>query len=108
MLSDILQVNDIGVALTVKIVQNDGQTPINLSSFTSPTIYVTRSDGTLITGVATFTTDGSDGLIQYVTQVGDLSIPGIYKIQASYLVSGSLKHASKDVFVVDPNLVGVN
>lgn len=107
-LSDFLQIDDSGIALVVTVTASDGTTPINLSSASNFTIYIYRPDGRLITGTASLYTNGLDGKIQYITQSTDLTVQGVYKVQASYQLSGNLKHTSKDIFCVEPNLLGVS
>ena len=107
-LNDFLQVDDIGIALVVTVTAQDGVTPINLSAAINPTIYILRPDQKLIVGGATFFTDGTDGKIQYITQSTDLTVQGVYKIQATYQFGGNIKHTEKSVFCMEPNLVGVS
>ena len=49
-------------------------TPTRLDTFTS-------SAGTDLTADATFYTDGTDGILTYTTQSGDLNICGKWRIQ---------------------------
>ena len=103
-LTDFLQVNDIGVKIITTITNSDGVTPIDLSSATNLTIYIYRPDSLLITGIASLVNDGTDGKIQYITQITDLSVHGVYRIQASYQIGGNIKHSDRSVFCVEPNL----
>ena len=98
-----LQQNDVGITFIVTVVEQDGVTPQNISSGTSLTIYLIRPDSSVISGSATFVTDGTNGQIQYISQNGDLSIIGIYKIQASYSVSSNVLYTQKTQFLVEPN-----
>jgi hypothetical protein len=106
-LTDFLQVNDVGTRILVTIT-SDGTNPTDLSSATNFTIYLYRPDSRLITGSASLFSDGTDGKIVYISQPSDLTIQGVYKIQATYQISGNLQHTNKDVFCVEPNLIGVN
>lgn len=103
-----LQQNDTGIGITITIVQNDGSTPVDLSNSSSQTIYIYRPDSILLTYVASFVTNGSDGKIQCVTDITDLNITGLYKVQAKYIIAGNVKHSEKGNFLVEPNLTGVN
>ncbi len=107
-LNDFLQVDDSSIDLIVTVTQSDGTTPIDISQASSIFIYLYRPDGGLITGNASFLTDGTDGKIQYITQINDCNIQGIYKIQAKYIIGGATKRTEKSSFVVEPNLIGVN
>lgn len=106
-LDNFIQVNDVGLAIQVTVTQGDNVTPIDLSTASPITIYISRPDNTLISGAASFVTNGKDGKVQYVTQANDLNIQGIYKIQVKYVISGLTKHTVKGEFVVEPNLMGV-
>ena len=103
-----IQQNDVGVAVQIQIVQNDGKTPVNLSTDTGLTIDMYRPDGSNLSYPASFVNSGSDGLIQYISQSGDFSIAGLYKIQAAYLVGGNIKHTDTGSFLVNRNLPNVN
>ena len=107
-LTDFLQVNDVGIQLITTIKNSDGVTPINLSTATNLTIYIYRPDSELIVGPASLVTDGTDGRIQYTTQTTDLTVPGIYRIQATYQIGGNLKHTDRSVFCIEPNLPSVS
>jgi len=50
------------------------------------------------------TNSGKDGLIYYITQAGNLSIPGQYKVQISYDMNGGTIYTSKSTFVVDSDI----
>lgn len=106
-LNTVLQVNDAGINIIVTVMQQDDTTVEDLSAATSKVIYLGRPDGSLISGNASFVTDGTDGKISYLTQTSDLNLIGIYKVQASYVVSGNIKHTDKDQFVVSSNVFGV-
>ena len=107
-LSDFVQVDDDGIIIRVTVKENDKVTPVDLSTATSILIYLYRPDGALISGSATFTTDGSDGKIEYITQTNDLSVQGMYKIQARYMIGGHSKKTNTSNFLVEPNLPGVS
>ncbi len=107
-LTDFLQVDDSGINIIVTVTQSDGTTPIDISQAGSMFIYIYRPDGGLITGTASFVTDGTDGKIQYISQANDFTIQGVYKIQAKYIIGGNNKRTERSTFVVEPNLLGVN
>ncbi len=61
------------------------QTAIDISSATTLELIFKSPKGVVKTFTAGFTTDGSDGQIQYTTILGDLDEVGNWKIQA-YIV----------------------
>ena len=87
-----LHVGDWGtiIRVTVNDCSDSGSSVLDLSATTTKQIIFRKPDGTILTKTATFTTDGTDGKIQYTTVNGDIDIAGDWKIQV-YLVfpSGS-------------------
>ena len=69
--------------IEVKIVEDE--TIVDLATSTSKKIKIFRPDGSQIERDATFVTDGTDGKIFIVTQDGDLSMKGNYRIEAEIL-----------------------
>jgi hypothetical protein len=63
---------------------NEGFNVMNISLATVKRFIIKKPNGTILTKDAVFTTNGQDGLIHYHTMLGDLDLPGDYKIQ-SYL-----------------------
>ncbi len=91
--ADIIHVGDVGTVITLTIYEDDGTTAVNVSAATTKTIYIKKPDGTVITGTASFTTDGSDGKIYYTGASGNFSTPGTYQVQG-YVEIGSAKYYS--------------
>lgn len=78
--------NDIGTIVRVRIVVDD--VPVDLSAWTITTkqVQFRKPDGTVVAHDAEFTTDGSDGKIQYTTVDGDFDIAGRWFVQG-YIVA---------------------
>jgi hypothetical protein len=94
-------VGSVGLELVVFAPDQDGD-PLDLSGATQLLVYLTRPDGTVLTKTAVLDTDGTDGLFKYVTQSGDLSVKGTWKIQG-YVAgvagfSGPTREAPFEVF----------
>jgi adenosyl cobinamide kinase/adenosyl cobinamide phosphate guanylyltransferase len=54
-----------------------------------------------------FTTDGTDGQLQYISEANDFDVEGHWRVQA-YIESGAQKwHTSEYTFVVEGNLDAV-
>lgn len=104
----VLQQNDVGVSLNITVVQQNGVTPIDISSATSLSIYLTQPGMNVITYAANFVNNGIDGLMAAITSAGDLSLVGIYYIQASYSIGKNIKYTDKTNFLVEPNIMGGN
>ncbi len=76
---------DVGTIFRITINEciNDVLTPIDISSQTAMSFYFKKPDGTVETKAPAFTTDGTDGKIQYVTLAADLDAAGVWCLQAS-------------------------
>lgn len=82
-----IQENNIGTLFKVRIVDEDGVV-VNVSTATTKEIILRNPAGTGTAYAASFTTDGSDGYIQYVGTSGLLNMLGIWEMQ-SHVVIGS-------------------
>ena len=93
---------DIGTVIT--LIVKEGATVVDLSTSTAKQIKFRKTDGTIVTKTATFTTDGTDGSIYYTIVSGDLDQAGPWKIQA--VVTFGTNIFSSDVvnMTVHPNL----
>lgn len=82
-------VNDIGTTFRVTVydaTSTGGSAIANISAASTKQMIFSRSDGTTFTKTAVFTTDGSDGDIEYVSVDGDLNMAGTWHLQA-YVVT---------------------
>lgn len=100
-----VQKNAIGVAI-IATIQEDGAL-VNVSTVTTKQLIFRKPDlvGTLVTKTASFTTNGSDGKIQYLTEANFLDTPGVWKYQGYVVFPGGFDGRS-DVqsFEVKDNL----
>ena len=82
-------VNDIGTVFRVTVydtTSTGGTTVADIRLATTKQFTFKRPDGTTFDRVAVFTSDGSDGNIQYISVDGDLNIAGTWHLQA-YVVT---------------------
>lgn len=101
-LADKVFVNDIGTVFRATIKEDDEVVPVD--SATTQQFIFQPPDGVSFTRPTVFTTDGTDGQIEYATVDGDLSVGGEWKIQA-YLVLSAWEGRSDIVeFKVYDNL----
>lgn len=100
-----IHVGDIGTALRCTILDEDS-VAVNLSSASSITIKLLKPDSTIVTFTGALYTDGTDGIVQYVTATAnDLDQSGIWKIQAIVTFGVSDSHYSNlRTFRVHPNI----
>jgi hypothetical protein len=101
--ADILQVGIVGAQLEVEVLQNC-TTALSILTATTKEITVKRPDGTSFTRSALFTTDGSDGLIYFLTIAGDISLAGTYYIQAYLELPGWQGNSDIQEFEAQDNL----
>jgi len=91
--------NDIGTVFQILIYKNGAARPIDAG--TGLTIYFRKPDASILEKTATFTTDGTDGKMQYTTVAGDLDQSGLWGIQGKYTIGGSTWRTDWGDFPVD-------
>jgi len=75
-----IHVGDVGTIFQITILDETGV--VDVSNADAMYVYLQRPDGSVITVTPVFVNSGTDGLIKYVTQSGDLSMMGTWQIQA--------------------------
>lgn len=98
-----MHVGDIGVAFRVTVKNQDDEV-VDLSSASSLQINFKQPDGTLLEKTATLYTDGTDGIMQYVSVSGFLNQAGKWQIQGFVEVSGGSWYTDITTFNVSSNL----
>lgn len=102
-LTDKVFVGDIGTVFRATI-KEDG-TAVDVSSATVTKQFVFQPpDGVSFTRNATFTTDGTDGQIEYATIDGDMSVGGEWKLQAFIVLTAWTGHSDIIEFKVFDSL----
>jgi len=89
-----LHLNDIGTVIRVRIIDEATDAALDVSDATTKQIIFKKPDNVSVTKTAVFTTDGSDGYIQYVTVADDLDVAGTWKVQGK-VVSGLYTNSSE-------------
>lgn len=90
--------------LMIKLVVMSGSAALDVSNATTKNIIIERPDDTLVSGSAAFYSDGTDGIIYYMTGGSDLNQDGEYNAQA-YLVTPSFTGYTTPIsFAVYENL----
>jgi 5-hydroxyisourate hydrolase-like protein (transthyretin family) len=97
-----IHVGDIGTTLIVTVLE-DGAI-VDISSATSLEITIKKPNGTTETKTGVFTTDGTDGRMQYISIAGDFDQPGNYRIQGKVDITGGTYYTSVGSFKVHCNL----
>ncbi len=102
MAADEIHVNDIGTVLIFTI--KDGSSVVDVSTATTKQIIFSNPSCSTVTKSGSFTTDGTDGKIQYTTVSGDLDVGGTWRAQAYIVIGGNEWHSDITSFEVHPNL----
>lgn len=79
-----IHMHDVGTVFQITI--TDSGSPVNLSSGISASnvVLLRKPDGTIITGSATYVTNGTDGLIKYIVSGSDvLNQSGTWQLSAN-------------------------
>jgi hypothetical protein len=98
-----IHVGDENVTFTFTVMEDCAA--INISTATVKELIFRKPNGTSVTQTASFSTDGTDGDIKYVTIAGDLDEPGIWRVQAEVtLGAGSYYHSEIQKFKVLANV----
>ena len=77
---------------------------MNISTATTKQILFTKPSGTLLTKTAVFTTDGTNGQIQYVSIDGDLNEAGTWTWQGLLTFASGKWHTTTGSFSVSAAL----
>jgi hypothetical protein len=98
-----LQQDAIGAIIRGTIIEDD--VAVDVAAVTTKQLVLRKPNGSVLTKTATFTTDGTDGKIQYATIAGDLDVSGVWESQARVIFSGGFNGRSEiQKFFVDANL----
>lgn len=98
-----IQVGNIGTVFRLTIKDCDG-TAVNVSAASAKQIVFKTPSGVVKTRTASFTTDGTDGKIQYATAGSDLDEAGVWRMQALVTIGGGTFYSSVVEFTVKANL----
>ena len=100
-------VNDIGTIFRVTVYDTTsagGTTVADISGATTKKFTFKRPDGTTFEKTAVFTSDGTDGNIQYLSVDGDLIVAGTCNLQAYVATGAGTWSTSVGTFKVHENL----
>ena len=95
--------DDIGTILRLTI--NDDGSPVDVSSaVTTKNILLKKPSGSVVTKAASFTTDGTDGQIQYVTLISEIDEVGVWQAQAHVVITAGTFRSTIERFTVQDYL----
>lgn len=97
-----VQVGTIGLVIELGI--REGYNPLNISSASAKSIILKNPNNISASKVASFLTDGEDGIILFATTAGDLDVAGTYYVQGYIEMGGFKGYTSIASFDVIANL----
>lgn len=97
-----IHVGDIGTVFLGTVM--DGSSVVDVSGATTKQLFFKKPDDTVLTKTAAFTTDGSDGKIQYASIAADLDIAGWWNWQGKLILPGGTWRTDVHRFQVHVNL----
>jgi len=102
--AQVAYLNDIGTAIRLTIKDQDG----NIIDVSGSTVRTLKCDkpgtATNISRNMVFFTDGSDGIVEYITIDGDLDTIGLWELQAYVEMPGGKWHTAETTMRVKPVL----
>jgi len=103
--TQLAQVDDIGVVLLIQMLKQSDGTPLDISTASDLKIIYSWPDGTRFTKDALIYTDGLDGKLYYITEDGDLPLAGFYSIQGKVTVDSGVLYGEVNQFNVLDNVL---
>ena len=78
-----IHVGDVGTIIRVTVQDIDGSGVSSALDVSGDTVKIIlgKPDGSSLERAASFVTDGTDGLVQYVTQAGEIDMQGTWSLQ---------------------------
>ncbi len=98
-----IHVADVGVAFRLTVRDQAG-VAVDLSENETLTVKFQLPNKTVLTTEGTLYTDGTDGVVEYTTIAGDLSLAGRWKVQAIVDIPDGEFHSNVHKFRVFANL----
>jgi len=92
-----------GLPIIVPFVDQDG-TVVDISTATTKKVWLFDPNGTAVSKDAIFHTDGTDGLLKYVTVDGDLEVLGDWRAQGYCVVAAQDLVTKKQMLTVVSNI----
>lgn len=97
-----LQVGDVGTAIVILVTENDEV--LDISEATDMSFIFKKPNGTPVTKVAAFETDGTDGALVYYIEDDDFLTEGRWQVQAVLTIGDWTGRTEKTTFKVNQAL----
>ncbi len=95
----------VNMIFLIKVRVSDENGIKDISTYTTKTLYLTKPDASVLSKTMTFSTDGTNGYVQYTTVAGDLDQAGLYRVQVYLSKAGTTLYSDIGSFRVLENLV---
>lgn len=99
-----LHLNDVGTQILITI--KEGNVAVDLSTATVKQFDFKKKDGTTVVKDADFYTDGTDGILEYITLDGDIDQVGKWSVQPYLELPNWQGHTQKVDFRVGDLIAG--
>lgn len=103
--SNQLFAGDVGAVISIEVIDLATGNPLDISGATVKKLYFTKPLGAKVNKTAEFTTDGTDGKIEYTTIAGDLDTAGTWHVQGYVEIPGRKFYTEINTMEVLDNLV---
>ena len=90
-----IHVNDAGWVGKLRLVQNAAA--VNLASYTTRHFVFRSPSGQTKTRLAAFESNGTDGVLSYMVQPGDIDEAGVWSVQARIAKAGGVELSSNEM-----------
>jgi len=97
-------VGDSGILFKFRAIKAEDLQPMDISTATEMYMLFKKPDGTSFYTEAQFSTDGSDGYIQYTSIAGDLDTVGTWQVQGFITLPSFSGRLEKKKFKVESSL----
>jgi hypothetical protein len=84
--ADTVKVGDVGTIFRLTLIDCATGTAVDVSGQTAMVFNFKKPDGTIVQKTPTFTTDGTDGQIQYTTIAADIDASGKWFLQGNVTI----------------------
>jgi hypothetical protein len=92
------------IGTTFKLTVKDAGTVVDISSATTLNVIFVKPGGTTLTKTGVLVSDGTDGIMKYVTISGDLNEVGTWQLQGKVTFTSATYYSDIHTFKVHRNL----
>lgn len=98
-----IHLNDVGTAIRITLVDRNTNEAVDISSATL-TFYFKKPSGTVVTKTGSLHTDGTDGVVEYVTEDSFLNQKGVWSYEVDVEIGTNNWRSDRGCFTVYGNI----